>query len=106
MTDHSIFETHGLFKGRCFGSKSAYRQRYQHRIIVFNANICTKEQGKIWHGDIDMTKDAKALQRIANSLGQTLYVLSEMDARFDNEIDPKFENAIEIIEPDDPAFTG
>lgn len=54
-------------------------------IIVFNANILTKENGKIWHGDLDITKDEEKLNSIAKLIGKKLYVLYEMDYRFDTE---------------------
>jgi hypothetical protein len=68
-------------------------------VCVFNANLCTKEHGKFWFGDIDLTDDRKDLERIAAEKGCDIYVLREMDARFSNEASPKFENAIAVISP-------
>lgn len=69
-------------------------------VCVFNANICTKSNGKIWFGDIDLTDDHKDLAAMAVEQGEPIYVLREMDARFMNEAAPKFENAVAIISPD------
>ena len=55
---------------------------------VWNANIVTKKQGKVWFGDVDITKDAAVLKDIAAEAGEPLYVLREMDCRFDTESDP------------------
>lgn len=54
---------------------------------IWNANIVTKERGKIWYGDINITKDGANLKQIANELGETLYVLRESDCRFGTEND-------------------
>jgi len=51
-------------------------------ICVWNANIVTDKKEKIWFGDLDLNTDSEDLQRYANELGQTIYVLREMDARF------------------------
>jgi hypothetical protein len=66
--------------------------------VIWNANVCTREHGKIWYGDISIAKSKKALQELANKLGTNVYVLREMDARFDTEDKPRFDNAVEIIE--------
>lgn len=66
-------------------SKSAYRQQYPDHVVYFNANIFTEEEGKVWFGDIDISADGGRLQEVANEAGRTLYVLREMDGRFENE---------------------
>lgn len=68
-------------------------------VCVFNANICTKDNGKIWFGDIDLTTDEAALKEFAAEKGCDLYVLRERDARFLNEAAPLLENAVAIIKP-------
>lgn len=76
----------GLFMGRMISSsKSYYRENHPNNIVYFNANIITKEYGKIWYGDLDLTLDAPKLNELAKILGTTIYVLSEMDGRFENE---------------------
>jgi hypothetical protein len=54
---------------------------------VWNANIVTKSQGKVWFGDVDITKDGPVLKEIAAEAGEPLYVLREMDCRFETEKD-------------------
>lgn len=74
-------------------SKSRYRDRFPDNLAVFNANICTKN-GKIWYGDFDVTKDEKKLINLALTLGERIYVLYEMDGRFDSEDAPRIERAV------------
>lgn len=82
------------------GSKSGYSNRYPKNIAVFNANVCTKNEGKIWFGDIDLTLSHEELSELARSLETDVYVLYEMDARFENEASPKLENALVVFSQD------
>jgi hypothetical protein len=79
------------------GSKSGYVARHPNNEVVFNANLCTKTEGKIWYGDLDLTLDSDTIQTLADSMKQDIYVLREHDARFDNEAAPKFERAVKIF---------
>ena len=83
--------------GKCFGSKSGYRHSHPNDLFVFNANIYTKEDGKIWHGDINLTLENKNLVKLSKSLKKTIYVLYEMDGRFENENKPKYNNFIYMV---------
>jgi len=56
-------------------------------VCIWNANIIIKSMGKIWYGDLNLTSDGNLLKEIAEELGEPLYVLREMDARFENEND-------------------
>jgi len=67
------------------GSKSGYRERNPNNEVYFNANIFTLEEGKVWYGDLDLTKDLSILETIAKSIRKDLYILREMDGRFENE---------------------
>jgi hypothetical protein len=51
----------------------------------FNSNIFVLGEGKIWYGDIDVTKERDKLENIAKEIGKDLYILREMDGRFGNE---------------------
>lgn len=84
------------------GSKSGYSNRNPKNIAVFNANIVIMSSVpvKIWYGDLDITLDIDKLKELALETGQTLCVLREMDARFENENSPKVTNFIIKIEPD------
>ena len=86
-----------IYSGRMI---SGSKQSPKGHVCVFNANLCTKEGGKFWFGDLDLTDDAADLKRLAMEKGCDVYVLREMDARFMNEHSPKFANAIAIISPD------
>lgn len=81
------------------GSKSGYRNAYPENLAIFNANLCTNG-GKIWFGDIDITKKKDALCEFAKSEQTTLYVLYEMDGRFENEEKPLIEKAVVTFYPD------
>lgn len=81
-----IFEKHGLNIARMLAwSKSRYREEYPDHVVVFNANVFTESSGKVWHGDLDLTLDGDVLKSIAKEIGEPLYVLYEMDGRFENE---------------------
>jgi len=79
-----VFKKHLGYSGRMLsGSKSGYSKTYPTRVPIFNSNICAKEYGKLWHGDIDVAIDEKDLITIAKELNTTLYLFYEMDARFE-----------------------
>ena len=83
------FESHGFNIARMIGgSKSFYRKEYPDDLIVFNANVLMSGYGKVWYGDLNLTKDYVILKSIAESLDTTLYVLWEMDGRFGEEKKP------------------
>jgi len=80
-----LFLKEGLNFGRLVaGSKSSYKNKYPDHEVYFNANIFTLS-GKIWWGDVDVTLDQEKLERIAEEMGMKLFVLREMDGRFENE---------------------
>jgi hypothetical protein len=81
-----IFEEIGFGIGRMISySKSAYRDKFPDNEVYFNSNIFVLGEGKIWYGDIDVTKEREKLENIAREIGKDLYILSEMDGRFENE---------------------
>ena len=73
------------------GSKSAYASNNKKNLVLFNANIFT-DWGKIWWGDIDLTKHYQILETISKEIDVDLYVLYEMDGRFENEDRQDFKN--------------
>lgn len=81
-----IFREENLPNGRMIcESKSMYRDVYPDNIVVFNANIVTVTNGKVWFGDLDLTRDAEALRTVSKNIGEPLFILREMDGRFENE---------------------
>ena len=95
-----LMETIG-FPGRMISmSKSSYVGSNKTTVPIFNANICTKESGKIWFGDLDITLDKEKLSALAEGLGQDIYILTELDARFENEENPKLDQAVIIFKAD------
>ena len=81
-----LIENHGLPLSRLISSsKSYYRKKNPDNLIVFNANILSENGIKVWHGDLDITKDGVILSKIAKEAGVVLFVLTEMDARFGRE---------------------
>ena len=85
----ALFNYNGLPMGRMLTfSKSIYLEENPENLIVFNANILTEKQGKIWFGDLDVTKDFNKLKEVADTLNENLYILRESDARFGKENEP------------------
>lgn len=66
-------------------SKSGYRDTNPNSVVYFNANLVTANDGKIWYGDLDLTKDGETLKAIAEETNTIIYVLRELDARFEYE---------------------
>ena len=95
-----LMETIG-FPGRMISmSKSAYVDSKKTSVPIFNANICTKESGKIWFGDLDVTLDKEKLSALATGMGQDIYVLRELDARFENEEHPRLDQFVIVFKAD------
>lgn len=92
------------------GSKSGYRNIYPHNLVLFNANICILEKGsngkKVWWGDIDITKKRNELRSIAVELDVDIYILSEMDGRFENEKSPVMKNFVYCAKGDGTEELG
>jgi hypothetical protein len=85
-TIQSTFNDNGIISGRMISwSKSTYRQRNPDNEVYFNANIFVLGEGKVFYGDLDITKDKEVLETIAKTVGKDLYILREMDGRFENE---------------------
>ena len=76
------------------GSKSGYRRRHPKNLVCFNANVVVEGLGKVWYGDLDITLDEALLVRLAQLLEREVYVLQEMDGRFENETNPKIDKAV------------
>jgi len=96
---YKLLEEEGFYSGRHYGSKSGYSMRLPKNVIIFNANMCTKEHGKIFHGDIDITKEEKQLKKLAKRMGVDLYLFYEMDARWETSHNIDFEKALFKITP-------
>ena len=86
---YTTFALNNLQMGRMIsGSKSGYSLEHQGDLVVFNANVVTKSHGKVWFGDLNVTKDFDDLKNIADTIGEDLYILMESDARFGSENEP------------------
>jgi hypothetical protein len=78
-----ILTQNGFPVGRLIShSKSLYITNNPNHLVLFNANLCTLSEGKIWFGDLDLTLDSFKLKEIASEIGEDLFVLRESDARF------------------------
>jgi len=75
------------------GSKSAYRKYYPKNLVLFNANLVVRGR-KVWHGDLDLSRDEALIVRLAELIQDEVYVLYEMDARFENEDSPRMDKAV------------
>lgn len=58
-------------------SKGRYLFNFPSHVVIFNANVHTEEDGKIWHGDLDLTIDYPDLVRLSKKLNKKIYVLDE-----------------------------
>jgi len=76
------------------GSKSTYRKTYPKNLVVFNSNVVVEGLGKVWHGDLDLTRDEALLVRLAELTDREVYVLPEMAGRFENEKNPKLSQTV------------
>ena len=56
-------------------------------MALFNSNLIVNSVGKIWYGDVDANADKDVLLKLRAEIGEDLYFLYEMDARFDHEND-------------------
>lgn len=82
----NILQSQGLRIARMLsGSKSGYKSAHPGHDVYFNANIIIESEGKIWHGDLDLTLDIKKLKKVRKIIGEPIYILRESDARWDNE---------------------
>lgn len=69
-------------------SKSDYRNKYPDHKVFFNANIFAEslwQSGKLWYGDLDLNNDEIKLNDIAKRSESRLFVVKELDGRFENE---------------------
>ena len=78
-------------------SKGNFRQKHPKHAVVWNANLISQKLGKFWYGDINLTTDYKILMDLSKEMNETLYILSEMDARFDTETKYKLDKSIAVI---------
>ena len=97
-TKKSILEKHLGMSGRMISSsKGRYRHDNPQNIVYFNANVCTQKDGKMWYGDIDLTVESEKIIEAAKELNLKLLILSESDARFDNEEKPLLDEAMATV---------
>lgn len=84
-----LFRDRGLTCGRLVGaSKTMYRTDHRDNVVVFNSNVLVESaggSGKVWYGDLDVTKSREVLESIAKVIGEPLYILREHDCRFSEE---------------------
>ena len=64
------------------GQKWKYSQSFPNHLVIFNSNVLTKSHGKVWYGDLDVSISHARLKKIAEQVGEPLYVLHESAARF------------------------
>jgi len=103
FADESAERILGL-AGRMIGfSKTHYWRSHPTHVPVFNANLCTETRGKIWFGDLDLTRDEPLLVELAAELGEPVYVLYERDARFGTEEAPFLHDHVLKVNPDGAA---
>jgi len=97
--DEKIFKHLGGEGAMISASKSGYRKKHPKNLVVFNSNVCIGLK-KVWWGDLDITLSKNKLISLSKELNDVIFVLSEMDGRFDNEDEPKIERYVIKILPD------
>ena len=70
------------------GQKWKYSVSFPNHLVIFNANVLTKSHGKVWYGDLDISMSHARLKKIAEQVGEPLYILHESAARFGEENKP------------------
>jgi len=80
-------------------SKQHYGDAHPDHVVVFNANVCVSPARKVWHGDVDLTRDESMLHELARRTGAIVYVLYEHDGRFANERRPLVAEAVFSVTP-------
>jgi hypothetical protein len=86
-------------------SKSSYKEENPANLVVFNSNVFTKKS-KIWYGDLDISLSKETLLMLANSIDEDIYILREMDGRFENENSPALEKFVAKFTPGGEAIKG
>jgi hypothetical protein len=86
-------------------SKSGYRDRNPDNLVQFNANVCNNS-AKIWWGDLDITISKENLASLSIAINSDIYVLREIDGRFENEDNPKIQEFIVKFSPDGKIAMG
>jgi hypothetical protein len=81
-------------------SKTRYGREHPDHLVVFNANVCVVPQGKLWHGDLDLTFDEELVAALAGAINDTVYVLYEQSARFARETAPVVGEYVVAVSPD------
>jgi hypothetical protein len=69
-------------------------------LVVFNGNLIVEGYGKVWYGDLDITRDEAKIKELAKALG-TIYILREMDCRFDTAKNPDLGKALFMTDGDE-----
>lgn len=91
------------------GSKSGYGSLFPNNLVVFNSNVIVVTNdsvSKVWYGDIDITIDRDKLKKMAIDLGVVVYVLYEMDGRFENENTPVIGRYVYRVDPNGKEELG
>ena len=94
MTELQINKIVELGFGYC--GQMAYGSK-KNKDIFYNANILVGKK-KVWFGDFPSHKKHK-LQLLADITGQEVYLLREMDCRFETEKEPFLDNPIYHLVP-------
>ena len=75
-----------------------YFAAHPDNIIIRRANILTKEQGRIWWGDLDLTLEMDDLKQLAKDINQEIWILREMDVSLRGR-EPDWDSFVFRIQP-------
>lgn len=85
-------EEHLGASGKSFRLKQRY-SKYQNHLLIHRANLCLENEGVIWSGDLDFTVEETFLKKLCKENNLSIYILKELDARF-NIKNPPLERAL------------
>ena len=88
-------------------SKYGYAVSHANNLFAFNANVCTREHGTIWSGDLDVTVSEEVLKTLSSRIHADLFILGEHDTEpmgcdyflFDERA-PRSQESIASFSPD------
>lgn len=78
--EREIFAQNGLHYGKYFASKSKYCAINPNNKVIFNSYIYTDKKRLIWFGDIDLTIELQALDKVRRLLKiKEFHIFTESD---------------------------
>lgn len=84
-TERTLQECGMPSPGACFGSKSGYAARHKDDNFAFNARMVVNNR-ILWWGDLNVTESQSAIDLVAKTLQETVYICRESAAWSEDDI--------------------